>query len=92
MYALLAFGAVGVTLVIASLIGYAVYQRTQWDVRWGRYRDARMTVADETLVKIVRKMNEYREIDHPLHSALMPVIEEHNERTKRIKEPSRHRI
>lgn len=92
MYALLAFGAIGVTLVVATLIGYVVHQRTQWDVKWGKYCDKSLEVSNDTLVKIVLIMDQYKEIDHPLHSALMPIISEHNDRTRSIKSPRRHRL
>lgn len=87
MYGLLAFGAVGVTLVIAVLIGYVINKRTQWDVKWGRYRDTQMTITDQTIDEIAQQMNLYREIDHPLVSALTPIIEEHNARLAQIKPP-----
>lgn len=87
MYALIASGAVGVTLVIAALIGYTVRQRTRWDIRWGRYRDTQMTITDQTIDEIAQQMNLYREIDHPLVSALTPIIEEHNARLAQVKPP-----
>lgn len=85
MYGLIAVGAIGSTLIVAVLIGYAIRQRTKWDVRWGRYRDAQMKVAQQTLVDVVKTMDLYREIDHPLHGALMPVIERHNAELDKIK-------
>lgn len=87
MYGLLAFGAVGVTLVIAVLIGYVINKRTQWDVKWGRYRDTQMIITQETFDKISRQLELYREIDHPLVSALTPVIAEHYERIEKLNKP-----
>lgn len=87
MYALLSIGAVGIILVIAVLIGYVINKRIQWDVKWGRYRDAQMIITEETLDNIARQLKLYDEIDHPLVSALTPVITEHYERIEKLTKP-----